>query len=87
MEEDQLVQDEQYVLDGKGLRGKLLDIVSEQEEYVKKVRYSIKGFKQHLDNTMSLCTQSKYGSRTADGRVQRKHRQDCRINETTKFNA
>lgn len=36
-DDSDLVEDEQYVLDGKGLREKLLDIVAEQEEYVKKV--------------------------------------------------
>jgi hypothetical protein len=36
-EEDPLAADEHYILDGKSLREKLLDVVEQQEEYVRKV--------------------------------------------------
>jgi hypothetical protein len=38
-EEDPMAADEHYILDGKSLREKLLDVVEQQEDYVRKVSY------------------------------------------------
>lgn len=37
VEDDPMASDDHYVLDGKSLREKLLDIVGQQEEHVRKV--------------------------------------------------
>lgn len=71
MEEEQLAEDEQYVLDGKGLREKLLDVVSDQEEYVRKVRnLRFLAFKLILDDAMSLRSKFECRSRTTNGGIQ-----------------
>jgi hypothetical protein len=40
-EDDLVSAEEHYSLDGKSLREKLLDIIEQQEDYVRKVSYLI----------------------------------------------